>query len=391
MLGAERESISELSLSGDEGILELERLQSALVDANEITVKLPTQTRGFFFQESRLAAFISTLLHSDQKVMLRDPLALSEIIRSSEYFSSSLFRLAACYARGHFQDCRTYPIPDGDLRAVFRAVINAGGIAPPAINYSEPPSDDFTRRVAICCFDPNNAEPRFLSGMARNQTRFAERILSVRSKLEQRQYSYVGPGPNRRLLAFLFELYQNGLEHGRFVGVGSDRRPTVGTRFLQITIHTAAKHELLTRATGFPALEEYLDETIRGTEPSTLLEIAVGDAGLGIVEGYFAGIGGKENYLGDTTERLLLHKLLFTDLSSKVGDVKAGKGLPNAMEAARLTWGFISLRSGREWLYRAYSPNKSPEEDPTRLDPVLGSQPLPEIRGAHFNLLFPLA
>ena len=98
----------------------------------------------------------------------------------------------------------------------------------------------------------------------------------------------------------------------------------------------------------------------------------------------------NRNYKPPDDALTLLNDLLFTNLTSKYGREGAGWGMPEALEAASDAGGFVSLRTGRHWVYRSFSPNAPRFRESKALFEVLESQSLAEIAGTQFNLLLPL-
>ncbi len=86
----------------------------------------------------------------------------------------------------------------------------------------------------------------------------------------------------------------------------------------------------------------------------------------------------------------MLNLILTTRRSSHQGTLGSGLGLLLALEAMREIRAFVSLRTGTFWMYRSFNTG---EGEPCGVDLLhtADSGELADIRGATFNILFPLA
>lgn len=239
----------------------------------------------------------------------------------------------------------------------------------------------------FCALDGEAPEPVRLAGLLGGRDRFINRFLSERRDFLQRAYGdkkaqELSLGRDRELGSFVYELFQNAHEHGRLDGTGI---AIAGLRFLRLRKHIHYDFGgLIQRAASFDELKQYLCALKgRNTRPE-LYEVSVSDHGLGITRRLVA----SRPDLGLSDDSLSVNDVIAQALSSKRDRPGAGHGLGRALDAVSRLHGFISIRTGRIWLYRDLALSDRSREH-RHLLPV-GSPVLAEIPGTHVNLLFPL-
>lgn len=225
------------------------------------------------------------------------------------------------------------------------------------------------------------ASDRIASAPAERRRMFTQLILYLRKLVEigalRRQIDPVSEGPGGAVGRFLFELHENGVEHGSRDGQG---RKIPGSRLLRLRKHIANRPaDLVGRSGGVPELRAYL-ERIRAP---ALVEASISDFGPGIVDGFLASPAGA----GHTTRnrRALLDSLLFERLSSKGIDSASGLGIQRALRAANQMQAFVSLRTAEFWLAASFV-DAAPE---IRMVDVGPGTPRARIRGTHWQFLWP--
>jgi hypothetical protein len=210
---------------------------------------------------------------------------------------------------------------------------------------------------------------------------FTQLVLNLRRRVEigalRRMISPVSEGPAGAVGRFLFELHENGLEHGSRDG---DGRKIRGTRLLRLRKHVANNPiELIARHGGIAELKEYL-ERINST---ALVEASISDFGLGVVDGFLASPLGL-SYV-DRDRREVLDSLLFERLSSKSTDPASGLGIQRALRAAAQMQAFVSVRTAEFWLAASYADGGKA----FRLRDVSSQERRARVRGTHWHILWP--
>jgi hypothetical protein len=210
---------------------------------------------------------------------------------------------------------------------------------------------------------------------------FAQLVLSFRKKVEigalRRAVNPVSEGPAGAVGRFLFELHENGLEHGSRDGGGRKIR---GSRTLRIRKHVANRPgELAARHGNWAELQVYLERV----QATALVEASVSDFGLGIVDGFLATPQGTGHRHLD--RRDLLDSLLFERLSSKGLDPASGLGIQRALRAASQMQAFVSVRTAEFWLSGSFLDGQRD----VRLSDVGPVGPRAAVRGTHWQILWP--
>ena len=184
----------------------------------------------------------------------------------------------------------------------------------------------------------------------------------------------------RALYSFIYEVFQNTIEHGRFA---KDGKIIPGLRYLRIRyyIDNTIKR-LRDRAAGFPELEDFI---LRRDNPRRrFLELSVSDGGQGIVSHY---VNSGSISAKSFEERLALLRQLVEGKASSKGSMSGiGLGLPNAMHALSKLKAFISLRTEEFWMYRDYS-KPSEGKRAELIQPVSAAKQISRLNGTQFNVL----
>ena len=181
---------------------------------------------------------------------------------------------------------------------------------------------------------------------------------------------------------FIYEVFQNTLEHGRY-SEGGGLIP--GLRYLRIRSYIDTNvNKLRQRASDFPELEEYISRSKGKRRRLRFMELSVCDNGQGIVSHY-------ANSMSISTKNceereLLLYQLVGEKKSSKDKISGAGLGLPNAMNALLKLEAFISLRTEEFWMYRDFG-NPSQSEQANILHPVSKANQIRRMNGTQFNVM----
>lgn len=234
---------------------------------------------------------------------------------------------------------------------------------------------DFPIAPVLRAITPMASEP------SEHRRMFTQLVLNLRKRVEigalRRLIDPVSEGPGGAVGRFLFELHENGLEHGSRDGGG---RKIPGTRMLRIRKHIANRaDELASRHGGLVELGEYLERL--GT--TALVEASISDFGLGVVDGFLASSQGSNHRHRDRRE--LLESLLFERLSSKGTDPASGLGIQRALRAASQMQAFVSIRTAEFWLAASFIDGGRA----LRMLDVGPGDRRASVRGTHWQILWP--
>jgi hypothetical protein len=295
---------------------------------------------------------------------------------------------AAVYAReiSNEHDVRP-PFTGSDVAA---AVAHDGGILEP----NNPSGREFSgSSLSFCAIDPGFSEPLALAGLVYNKKRFVDEFTSIKRRDLDRDRSHANmelfeeDSPDRELAGYVFELYQNGYEHGN--RSRADKKKVIpGLRFVSLRKHIAPNFaQLLPYADGFPELADYIRRRYEKHQALKYYEVAVSDQGLGMLDRFLIDRPEFQPEASNRADRLrLLKRLLAETHTSKKGAPGAGGGLIRALRAAKELNGFVSIRTGEFWVYCSYAESSSLQMDLAEVKPPATAL----IAGTHFNALFPL-
>lgn len=207
-----------------------------------------------------------------------------------------------------------------------------------------------------------------------------------KEKTKQRRHA------ENQLINFLYETFQNTVEHGRYT---ENNELIPGIRYFRIHVYSGNNvSKLVDRATGFPELKQFLKQTRHKSSEKRFVELSVADAGQGITSHYLNSRPKSAPSKGSRMQ--VLQALIGGRLSSKRYMSGVGLGLPNALSALRELKAFISLRTEEFWLYRDYTSKYSSQDDVPYPDqclyPVENVDSIAPVTGTQFNVLidFPL-
>ena len=185
------------------------------------------------------------------------------------------------------------------------------------------------------------------------------------------------------LHSFIYEVFQNTIEHGRY-SEGGGLIP--GLRYLRIRTYIDEAGKLRRRAEGFPELERFISR-YDNNEQKTLrfMELSVSDGGQGIVSHYINSSysSSAENF---DKRKDILHQLIGTRKTSKDKLSGVGLGLLNAMKALSELKAFISLRTEEFWMCRDFNDSDETEQIEI-LRPVSTMGQINRLRGTQFNVV----
>jgi len=359
-----------ITISSRMSLTDLERSFAAVPDKVEVEINLPTKFGPAFFVENRVHALLAHRVRftgESTKIRYRGNVGLED-------------------ARLDYLGCMFYPDQGGfgksekiDRRVAIGDILVRNGVVE---------HEGLGKSQTICSFDMGDGqsiEAPILSGLGVRGA-WIKRFLEIR-----RQFFLVGSSQNyeftadlyedQHLAKFVYEIYQNAMQHGRLDRTG---QVLSGLRYLRIRKHiSTSSSEILSRADGFPELQTYLSALIKKRRrPVKLLEISVGDQGLGIVARYCA--ASDQELPKPSDETSLINRIIAQSLSSKVIQQGAGQGLTRALTAVAQLGGFLSLRTGRSWLVY------SGAEPFSKSLSAVHEEGIESVAGAHYSLLVPI-
>lgn len=208
--------------------------------------------------------------------------------------------------------------------------------------------------------DPDHPMPIEFTSLSGPEKKFRYLIQDI---LREFNYKFGRKPVNYRemeiaLHSFVYEVFQNTFEHGRYSVKGE---LISGLRYLRIRTYIGKLDELCRRAEGFPELKKFISRHDNDRQKTLrFMEFSVSDAGQGIVSHY---INSSSRPVKSFDERkALLHDLIGANTSSKEKISGVGLGLPNAMKALSKLKAFISLRTEEFWMYRDFNDSYKKEQ-----------------------------
>lgn len=363
----------------------------------EIEIRLARRPKAHLFKESRLVALLATAAQHGQ-LTLHDWHSVWKHEDIEEYFRRSVTSLAAAVHATRLTNAKGVG-PPFSASNVIEAVAHERGILEPH-NTRSGVAELVGKSLSFCAFDPEFDEPLSLSGLVNDKNEFVKEFIRLKRRYletsQRRQEFLTADTPNAStspeqkaemdLARYVFELYQNGYEHGR---LSETDQKIPGLRFICIRrIAPVNEEAAAAEAKGFPQLAKYLEE--RAPQKNRLFyEVSISDQGIGVLRRFLAKRPEFMKQAESPSGRLeLLQRLLTEGLTGKVGNRGAGYGLQRALEAVKKLHGFVSLRTDSFWLFGSF-PDARPHSLPT-LSEAVPSQDLAPVAGTHFNALIPL-
>lgn len=360
-------------------IEDLNVLAQRIPNDEPILLSLARSTGTKFFAEGSIAQLISQLSRRPGKFVIRDthhswstPRFISRIDGVSALVYSKLICLASL-ENTKKESAPNFLIQDLESRLSKSGLLEEKG--------------PIRTLVAI---DPDFPAPAEMGGPQVNKNRFHT---IVRKMLTQYEHGLVHKSKQRQhaetqLINFVYETFQNTVEHGRY---GESNSLIHGIRYFRIQVYIDNKvPDLVRRATGFPELERFLERPRPIGSGKRFVELSVSDVGQGITS-HFMNSRLEPGSRHDDRAKIL-QKLIGGRLSSKRAMSGVGLGLPNALSALKELKAFLSLRTEEFWLYRDYARQDEESDAEQYLYPVEHSCSIAPLLGTQFNVLidFPM-
>ena len=243
--------------------------------------------------------------------------------------------------------------------------------------------EDSGQTRTFIAIDPDSSVPIDFPSSPRLAWRFQRLVGNILREFNYNQKSKDVRDVERVLHNFIYEVFQNTIEHGRYSKEG---KLIPGLRYLRIRTYIDINIDRLRRrAQGFSELERFLTSHIGHKHPTLrFMELSVSDGGQGIVSHY---LNSDSRLAENNSDReALLCQLVSGTKSSKNKLSGVGLGLPNAMDALSKLKAFISLRTEEFWMYRDFI-NQKEIEYSNKILPVSTARPVNNLRGTQFNVL----
>jgi len=328
------------------------------------------------FVESRVVALMATAFRAGELTVVDWTSATTAGWR--ERFEQTLSGVAAVFYASRIRPSAGAGFRDLDAVSLRRKLLDRSGVA-------ERGSAARTATVFAPDAGGRPTQPLVLADLSSREEFVRTFVARMNTSFgDQGAYSDASrPTDEKSLGEFVFEVFQNTLQHGCIDG----DRYLDGVRYVHNRRHILFKRDLVARATGFGELQEFLSRTAERTGQSRYLEVSVGDHGLGMVDRFLQTRQDYARFGGSSDRRLrLLLKIVDESLSSKLTQRGAGEGLSNALAAAGRLGAFVSIRTGEHWLYYPALENDLGYGTP-KLRPAATMTGLAKVAGTHVNLL----
>ena len=340
---------------------------------DHIILSLARRTGAKFFSESSIAQLIAHFTARPGKLVIRDThdswsssRFLSKIDGVSALVYSQLFESA------RLENTKKFPAPESLFQSLESKLMMSGLLE------KEGP----TR--TLIAIDPYYPTPVELGGPYAKKSCFHT---IFRQMLGQYEHGFNKKSATRyqaeyQLVNFIYETFQNTVEHGRYTKAND---PIHGIRYFRIHVYIGnSVSDLIRRAVGFPELENFLSRPRMKSSKKRFIELSVSDAGQGIASHYIN--SRPEPECDDYDREHVLQELVGGNLSSKRSMSGVGLGLPNALTALKELNAFLCLRTEEFWLYRDFADSSNSQNSGQYLYPVKRINVIAPLAGTQFNV-----
>lgn len=210
--------------------------------------------------------------------------------------------------------------------------------------------------LAIIQADPDFSEAPAFRGASTSWSKFSSAV-SLALLRNKKYFAELLPtedgeflGVFKNILFFLYELNQNGYEHGRL----DERGNTInGIRYFRIRVRDFGSKEQVKNWCG--AVSTVEDVLTAPGQPTKFIEVNISDFGIGILKTYCNAKLPTHDGSDRDASAQLLSRILLEDLTSKAGGItREGGGLHQAIDAIRNAQGALCLRTDRFSVYRSF-------------------------------------
>ena len=359
----------------EELIAKLQRISGR----DTVILSLARKTGAKFFSESSISQLIADLSERAGSLVLRDTYnswSDSRFLSKIDGVSALVYSSLSDSTR--LENIKKISAPESLFRSLESKLMVSG------ILENKGP----TR--TLIAIDPHYSTPVELGGpyLKKNyfHTIFRQMLHQYKHGLDKK--SVDRHKAEHELVNFVYETFQNTVEHGRYSSVNDIIQ---GIRYFRVHVYIGNSVDgLVRRASGFPELGTFLSRPRTRSSEKRFIELSVADAGQGIASHYLNSRPGVQSDVYDR-ERIL-QELIGGNLSSKRSMSGVGWGLPNALAALKELNAFVSLRTEEFWLYRDFTDSLRSPSLGRYLYPVKGVNSLARVGGTQFNVLidFPI-
>lgn len=350
----------------------------------EVNIKLPRHHKMTFFKDSWITSLIANASRGRQ-LNIMDWHALHDQTQINNRFSNSLIGITSAFMADAISNVRREKYNLNINQILEHIVYDNDGV----IEDSES-----GKSYVFCSFDSEEEDenfPRPFALTSSTKEDFIRKFLDFkREKIDTRDFN---PGmqipfpsvDDWDLPSLIFELYENTNQHGKY---DVNNRTIKGVRSFSIRRHIATNYKnLLEQANGFEELQNYI-ESNNARRNTRFYEISISDNGMGISDrlqttrpDLLDGVGFE-----NMTPTEQLNYIISRTLSSKLYP-GSGLGLTTALRNLAKLKGFMSLRTGNQWVY--FDGNNS--NNVLQLTAIKNTESLSKITGTHYNIMVPIS
>jgi Histidine kinase-, DNA gyrase B-, and HSP90-like ATPase. len=342
-----------IKISGSSNLESLEKAIKSFQTSNinvDLQIPLSFKAKGFGLPTFALLLLFSWMRHKKGKLVLP---VNDNIIGALEDFSKTFYGYLALFTV--WRHCEIVNIKGASLKPYLRQFTSTMNTNVMAISTQDLPNNE----IALACFDHYSQEKglpywfydadyEFKSspgGM--DDTTHA--LFSHLAKIFKNRLVPAFAESATTVSNILWELIKNTHEHARTDGLNQVKL-LPNTRGVFMKIHRSSRLNFLKDAENRGLSEYYLH--FPDSQDLFFLEISVFDSGPGLVK-RFLGKSWKDDIAiiedVDTVKKCLIKGQ--TSIEGAKGD-KKGYGLDSVLKLLSEKRGFLSVRTGRVWLYR---------------------------------------
>ena len=360
--------------------LDVEELNAELASfpsGSPISFLLSRKTGTKFFSDTTIAQLIGHLSRRPGKVVIKDyyddwlvehgPRFLTKVDGFAALVYSQLISSVS------LSNKRDQPVPR-ELYDQLQVQLNQSGIL-----------DSLGPTRTLVAIDPYHSAPAEARGPELSKSDLHRVFQSMIKGYERelRSKTLDRTEAENQLISFVYETFQNTVEHGRY---SATKELMPGLRYLRVHVYVNNDVSgLVKRAGTFPELVRFLERPRDKRSDTRFLELAVCDAGQGIISHYLNSIGKPQCSFEERLD--ILNDLVGGRLSSKKYMSGVGLGLPNAVSALSQLNAFVSIRTEEFWLYRDFHEAPSRGAGHQTLVPVRHLPCCAPLSGTQFNVL----
>ncbi len=376
-------TLVKFDIERDNTLRDVERYINQLNDTvTEVNIKLPRKHRMTLFKDSWITSLISTASRGRQLV-ITDWDAMNNTTEIRNRFSQSLIGITSAFMATEISNTRKEKYLLNIHEIIEQIVYDQDGV----IEDSES-----GKSWVFCSFDSDDEEENFPKPFALTSStkeEFIKKFLDFKKeKIDSNGEIASGTLPfafdeDWDLPSLIFELYENTNQHGKY---DANDNIIKGVRSFSIRQHYSNDlSKLVSQASDFEELQTYFTSHTRNRSVR-FYEISISDNGMGIVDRLqskrpelLEGVGFEQ-----MSPSMQLNYIISKTLSSKLYP-GSGLGLTMALRNLVSLKGFMSLRTGSQWVY--FDGMNQPKN--LSLVPIGDTDSLSSITGTHYNILIP--